>query len=91
MPGIVVTVAHKGTTVYNEAFGTYSIDTILAMQEMGQSIIAAAFLTLVEESNETDISLDDPVSKYIPSFAEFRVLKMPATRKGTAYATDPLD
>ena len=47
MPGIVVTVAHKGKTVYNEAFGTYSIDTILAMQEMGQSIIAAAFLTLV--------------------------------------------
>ena len=90
MPGIVVTVAHKGKTVYNEAFGTYSIDTILAMQEMGQSIIAAAFLTLVE-SNEIDISLDDPVSKYIPSFAEFRVLKMPATRKGTAYATDPLD
>ena len=34
---------------------------------------------------------DDPVSKYIPSFAEFRVLKMPATRKGTGYATDPLD
>ena len=87
MPGMVVTVAHRGTVVYNEAFGSYSTDTILALQEMSQSIVAAAFLTLVDDKT---VSLDDKVSKYIPSFKEFRVLKQPPTQKGSGYATDPL-
>ena len=73
--------------VYNEAFGSYSTDTILALQEMGQSIVAAAFLTLIDTKI---VSLDDEVSKYIPSFQEFRVLKQPPTQKGSGYATDPL-
>ena len=42
-------------------------DTLHAVQSMTKSVVAAAFMTLVEDGKA---SLDDPVSKYIPGFGQ---------------------
>ena len=88
IPGMVVGISHKGKLVYNEGFGAYSTDSILAIKEMGQLIVTAACLTLVDKNK---LSLEDPVSKYIPSFSNFRVLKYPFFKESAGvWATEPL-
>eukprot|EP00931_Biecheleriopsis_adriatica_P116119 TRINITY_DN91810_c0_g1_i1.p1 TRINITY_DN91810_c0_g1~~TRINITY_DN91810_c0_g1_i1.p1 ORF type:complete len:781 (+),score=193.37 TRINITY_DN91810_c0_g1_i1:93-2435(+) len=48
-------------------------DTIVRLFSMTKCLVAAAFFTYWEEPGR-NIDLDDPVSKYIPAFAEMTVL-----------------
>ena len=79
LPGFVIAVARAGEVAYFEAFGMRDVerkkpmtsDTIFRMYSMTKPITGAAVMTLVDAKK---ISLDDPVSKYIPEFAEMKVL-----------------
>lgn len=47
-------------------------DSIVRLFSMSRALSTAAFLTLVDEGK---VSLDDPVAKYLPEFADTRVMK----------------
>lgn len=90
--GMVAGVARHGEVVYLEAMGWQDIErsqpmessSIFQIRSMSKPISAVAALQLVEQGR---LSLDDPVSDYIPSFSELRVFLDPksenfeATRK----------
>ena len=79
LPGFVTVVARNGKVVHFEAFGSMDVergkpmqkDTIFRMYSMTKPVTGAAVMTLVDAGK---ISLDDPVSKYIPEFANAQVL-----------------
>lgn len=81
--GLVAGVARYGKTVYLESMGWNQIEKRNLMQEnslfqirsMSKPITAVAAMQLVEQGK---MKLDDPVSKYIPSFAEMQVFLEPA-------------
>ncbi len=68
--GAVTVVARKGKVAYFEAFGTFREDSIVRIYSMTKPITVATALTLVDEGR---LKLDDPVSKYLPSFAALKV------------------
>ena len=76
-PGAVVLVARKGKVVYRRAFGykrlvphkePVSIDTIFDVASMTKILATATSVMLLVE--EGKVSLTDPVSKYLPRFAQ---------------------
>ena len=79
VPGFVTVVARKGKVVHFEAFGSMDVerkkamrpDTIFRMASMTKPITGAAVMILVQEGK---IAVSDPLSKYIPEFAEMKVL-----------------
>ncbi|MEK7795557.1 MAG: serine hydrolase domain-containing protein [Candidatus Hydrogenedentota bacterium] len=79
LPGFVVAVARDGKLGYFEAWGMRDVerakpmapDTIFRMYSMTKPIAGAAVMTLVDAGK---ISLDDPLSKYIPEFKDMKVL-----------------
>lgn len=79
LPGFVIAVAKDGKLGYFEAFGLRDVerkkpmtpDTIFRMYSMTKPITGTAVMTLVDAGK---ISLDDPVSKYIPEFKDMKVL-----------------
>ena len=81
--GLVAGVARHGKIVYLESMGWNQIEQNNAMLEnslfqirsMSKPITAVAAMQLVEQGK---MKLDDPVSKYIPSFAEMQVFLDPA-------------
>jgi CubicO group peptidase (beta-lactamase class C family) len=78
IPGAVVMIQRQGKTVYLEAFGwrdeakkvPMTTDTIFQIYSMTKPITTVAALMLVDDGK---LRLDDPVAKYIPSFAQTRV------------------
>ena len=76
-PGAVVLVARKGKVVYRKAFGSkslvphkvpVSIDTIFDVASLTKILATAtSVMILVEEGK---LSLTDPVSVYLPGFAQ---------------------
>ena len=66
-PGATVAIARHGKVVYLKSFGTFRDDSIVRIYSMTKPITVAAALILVDEGR---LALDDPVSKYIPSFAK---------------------
>jgi CubicO group peptidase (beta-lactamase class C family) len=78
MAGAIAVVAHKGKIGFFRTYGQMDResntkmqpDTIFRIYSMSKSITTAAALTLYEDHK---IGLDDPVSKYIPSFANLKV------------------
>ena len=78
--GVVVLVARRGKVAYLEKFGwqdleakrPMSLDTIFRIYSMTKPITSAAIMMLYEEGK---IRLSDPVSNYIPSFKNFRVMQ----------------
>ncbi len=80
--GIVAGVARHGKLVYLESMGWNQIEEENAMLEnslfqirsMSKPITAVAAMQLVEQGK---MKLDDPVSKYIPSFAKMQVFLDP--------------
>ena len=78
MPGIVALVARHGKVAYLETIGRrdpagpapMTADTIFRIYSMSKPIASVAAMMLVEEGR---IGLDDPVSKYIPAFADLKV------------------
>lgn len=92
--GVVVLLMRNGKVAYNESFGKLDpekgtpmpLDAIFRVASQSKAVTSAAVMTLFEEGK---FLLDDPVSKYIPEFAETRVAG-PAQKKGAAgYATVP--
>jgi CubicO group peptidase (beta-lactamase class C family) len=79
LPGFIVAVARNGKVGYFEAWGMRDVerakpmtaDTIFRMYSMTKPITGAAVMTLVDAGK---ISLDDPLSKYIPEFKDMKVL-----------------
>lgn len=78
LPGAVVLIARNGRIVMHEAFGfrdkdakaEMKLDTIFRIASMTKPIVTIAAMMLMEEGR---LSLADPVSKYIPAFAETKV------------------
>jgi CubicO group peptidase (beta-lactamase class C family) len=62
-------------------------DSLWRVYSMTKPITAAAAMILIEEGK---IGLDDPVSKYIPAFANMTVLTDPDTSLDTVPATSPI-
>jgi CubicO group peptidase (beta-lactamase class C family) len=82
MAGIVVLVARHGKIAHFSAIGyantrthqPMQLDSIFRLYSMSKPIAATALMTLYEEGK---FQLDDPISKYIPSFKGVRVLRTP--------------
>jgi CubicO group peptidase (beta-lactamase class C family) len=78
IPGAILLIQQHGKPVYFETFGVRDVatrlpmtpDTIFRIYSMSKPITSVAAMMLVEEG---DLSLDDPVSKYIPAFADVKV------------------
>lgn len=76
--GAVTLVLEDGKIVHLSAVGKADIEAdkplrpgaMFAIASMTKPITATAFMTLVEEGK---VSLDDPVSKYIPEFADAKL------------------
>ncbi len=78
IPGSVLLIKHKGDVAYSKTYGTKSIeddspmqkDEIFYIQSMTKPIVSVAFMMLYEEGY---FALDEPVSKYLPEFADMKV------------------
>jgi CubicO group peptidase (beta-lactamase class C family) len=83
--GGIVMVAHDGKVGFFHTYGQMDLeakkpmqpDTIFRLYSMSKSITTAAALTLYEARK---LKLDDPVSKYIPSFANLKVATLDGLR-----------
>jgi CubicO group peptidase (beta-lactamase class C family) len=78
VPGAILLIQQHGKPVYFENFGVrdvatklpMSADTIFRLYSMSKPITSVAAMMLVEDGK---LKLNDPVSKYIPAFAEAKV------------------
>jgi len=78
IPGAILLLQQHGKPVYSENFGvrdvatefSMSADTIFRLYSMSKPITTVVAMMLVEEGK---LRLDDPVSKYIPAFADMKV------------------
>jgi len=76
--GAVVLIQQHGRPIYLKTFGMRDVttnrpmttDTIFALRSMTKPITSVATMMLVDAGK---LSLDDPVAKYIPSFADSKV------------------
>jgi methyl acetate hydrolase len=79
IPGVVAIVANKDRILYHGAFGMMDAgqkkpmqkDSIFRMASMTKPVTSVAIMMLKEEGK---LSLDDPVSKYLPSFKDREVI-----------------
>jgi CubicO group peptidase (beta-lactamase class C family) len=93
IPGLVALAADKQGTVFEYAYGMQDVaggkrmqtDTIFRIASMTKPLAATAIMMLVEEGK---LSLDDPISKYIPEFAE-RVVVENFNPADGSYTTRP--
>jgi CubicO group peptidase (beta-lactamase class C family) len=91
--GAVGFIARDGKIVYDKSFGVNDIETkslmkrdnIFRIASQTKAITSIAVMMLFEEGK---LLLDDPVSKYIPEFANPRVLDH-FNEKDTTYTTVP--
>lgn len=78
IPGAILLLQQHGKPVYYESFGVRDVatelamssDTIFRLYSMSKAITSVMAMMLVEEGR---LSIDDPVSKYIPAFADMKV------------------
>jgi len=78
IPGAVVLIQQHGKPVYLESFGMRSTvaqtpmtkDAIFRLYSMSKPITSVAVMMLVDDGK---IALSDPLSKYIPAFADVKV------------------
>src|SRR3954465_1660717 len=78
IPGAIVLIQRHGKPVYFKCFGKRDVDTgidmtpdaIFPIHSVTKTITSVAAMMLVDRGR---IALDDPVSKYIPSFAGMKV------------------
>src|SRR5258708_31402959 len=78
IPGAIMLIQQHAQPVYFENFGVRDVatklpmtaDTIFRIYSMSKPITSVAAMMLVEDGK---LSLDDPVSKYIPAFTEMKV------------------
>jgi CubicO group peptidase (beta-lactamase class C family) len=78
IPGAIVLIQQHGKPVYHEFFGVRDVatkqpmtdDTIFRLFSLTKPITSVVAMMLIDEGK---IKLDDPVAKYIPSFANVKV------------------
>jgi CubicO group peptidase (beta-lactamase class C family) len=78
IPGAIVLIQRHGQPVYLQCFGKRNVETstpmtpdaIFPIHSVTKTITSVAAMMLVDRGK---IALDDPVSKYIPSFADMKV------------------
>jgi CubicO group peptidase (beta-lactamase class C family) len=78
IPGAVLLIQQHGSPVYLRSFGVQDVaapapmspDTIFALHSMTKPITCLAAMMLVDEGK---LAPSDPVSKYIPAFADVKV------------------
>src|SRR4029453_16796652 len=78
IPGAIMLIQQHGQPAYFENFGVRDVatqlpmtaDTIFRLYSMSKPITSVAAMMLVEDGK---LSLDDPVAKYIPAFADVKV------------------
>ena len=78
IPGMVIMVNRKGKLVYSEVIGyqdkdagtALKKDSIFRIYSMTKPLVSVAAMILAEDGK---ITLQDPVSKYLPEFAEMKV------------------
>ena len=91
LPGVVTLVWRKGELAQVNALGRRDIerglpmaaDTIFRIASMSKPITSVAALMLVERGS---LSLDDPITKWVPEFATMRVLRRPDGPLDDTYA-----
>ena len=94
--GFVVIFAHNGEVVYEKAVGwanlelkkPMQLDTKMRFASMTKPITAVAALILIENQQ---LSLDDPVSKYIPEYKDLKVSKNESLRPDGSFETEPVN
>ena len=92
-PGFITAVARKGRVVHFETQGFSDIerqiplqkDSLFRIYSMSKPITGVALMILIEEGK---VRLNDPVSLYIPEFAETKVMVM---NQDGSYTTEKLD
>ena len=90
LPGVVALVLRDGTPIYERAFGwsdkeagrKMTMDTIFRIASQTKAITSVGILALMEEGK---LSVSDPVSRYIPTFAKTTV----AVRNGGGVNFEP--
>jgi CubicO group peptidase (beta-lactamase class C family) len=96
IPGAIMLIQQHGQPVYFENFGVrdtatrlpMTSDTIFRLYSMSKPITSVAAMMLVEDGK---LRLDDPVSKYIPAFADAKVgVEKPGDDGRAALALEPL-
>src|ERR1700742_4897864 len=96
IPGAILLIQQHGHPVYFENFGVRDIatrqpmtpDTIFRLYSMSKPITSVAAMMLVEDGK---LSLGDPVSKYIPAFADVKVgIEKPDETGKPALVLEPL-
>jgi CubicO group peptidase (beta-lactamase class C family) len=78
MPGAVILIQQHGRPVYFESFGVRDVasqrpmtpNTIFRLFSMSKPVTSVAAMMLVDDGK---LSLDDPLAKYIPAFADVMV------------------
>jgi CubicO group peptidase (beta-lactamase class C family) len=97
IPGAILLIQQHGKPVHFEKFGVRDVvtklpmtaDTIFRIYSMSKPIASVAAMMLVEDGK---LSLDDPVSKYIPAFADAKVGVEKRDENGkTALALEPVN
>ena len=96
IPGAVILVQQHGHPVYFESFGVRDVasqlpmtaDSIFRLYSMSKPVTSVAAMMLVEDGK---LKLDDPVSKYIPAFADVKVgVEKPHKTGKPALTLEPL-
>src|SRR6202165_4330924 len=78
IPGAIVLIQQHGKPVYHEFFGVQDVvsktpmtdQTIFRLSSMTKAITSVVAVQLIDEGK---FRLDDPIAKYIPSFANVKV------------------
>src|ERR1700754_3922566 len=78
IPGAIFLIRQHGKPIYYEKFGVIDVatkrpmsdDAIFRLYSMSKPITSVAAMMLVDDGK---LALDDPVSKYIPAFANVKV------------------
>ena len=96
IPGAVLLIQQHGRPVLFESFGVKDVETkrpmtddaIFRLYSMSKPVTSVAAMMLVDDGK---ISLDDPLSKFIPAFAQAKVAVEQHDANGkVALATEPL-
>jgi len=87
LPGAVVLIQQHGVPIYLKCFGVRDVatrqpmtpDTIFALHSMTKPITGLAAMMLIDDGK---LALADPLSKYIPAFADVKVGVEATTKDG---------
>jgi len=95
IPGAVLLIQQPGSQVYLEKFRRSAAsrpscpmtpDTIFRIYSMSKAVTSVAIMMLAEDGK---LSIDDPVSKYIPAFADTKVASIFPMRRPVSLKFEP--